>query len=390
MTQKLSKFAPLVFSSEIRDIKSRLAQIEDGKGFVLMGGDCAESFDEFTVAKVEGLVETLSEMGASLSIGSRRSVLKIGRIAGQFAKPRSESEETQNGVSLPSYRGDIINGHHFTTEARFPDPERMLQGYLQSVQSLNILRYCSTLPKYGLESIMKQRNIESNNFQEGFPIDNIYSSHECLLLPYEEALCRFDDSTQSWYDSSAHFLWIGERTRQLDHGHIHFTSMLANPIGVKISEKITPEHLLQLLDKLNQENQSGKVVLIVRMGASKLNSHLPDLIKAVQNGQRKVVWCCDPMHGNTIKTSTGVKTRDFHTIQQEIQTFVHIHRKLGSHPGGLHLEMTGDANVTECVGGMHQPIAEKDLCHNYRSRCDPRLNSRQAMEIAQYFTSLVA
>lgn len=406
---KLNKCSPLVFAGEVRTLQEELAKASIGQGFVLMGGDCAEAFDEFSINHVRDTFRVLLQMALILTFGGSMPVTKLGRMAGQFAKPRSEAEEDRDGVVLPSYRGDIINGEGFTAEARLHDPERMLQAYHQSAQTLNILRafamggyadisrlhawnldFVENLPAGSRYKELCQKVDDSLRFMKAIGIDtrsptftqtNFYTSHECLLLPYEQALTRQDSITGRYYDCSAHMLWIGERTRQVDHAHVHFLSGVGNPIGVKISDKATPQDLLQLLDALNPDNIPGRVTVIVRMGADKIRSNLPALIRAVQEKGKSVLWCSDPLHGNTIKTSTGYKTRPFDKIIMELQAFFDVHEEMGSHPGGVHLEMTGK-NVTECIGGQIDSVQLDDLQKSYLTTCDPRLNGNQALEIA--------
>lgn len=375
-----------------------------------MGGDCAESFNEFSVNHIRDTFRVILQMALVLTFGGSMPVVKIGRMAGQFAKPRSEPDEVRNGVALPSYRGDIINGEEFAAEARIHNPSRMLSAYHQSAQTLNILRAFSTggyaditrLHAWNLDFVAKQpagsryqllceKVDESLRFMKAIGVDtrgqtfaqtNFYTAHECLLLPYEQALTRQDSITNKWYDCSAHLLWAGERTRQLDHAHVHFLSGINNPIGVKVSEKASPEELLKLLDILNPEDIPGKIAIIVRMGPELLRTHLPKLIRAVQREGRTVLWVSDPVHGNTIKTDSGIKTRPFDRIRDELRAFFDVHADMGTHPGGVHLEMTGE-DVTECIGGSTAGgVSEADLSKFYQTSCDPRLNGDQALELA--------
>jgi len=374
-----------------------------------MGGDCAEAFNEFSVDHIRDTFRVILQMALVMSFGGSMPVVKIGRMAGQFAKPRSEPDEVRDGVSLPSYRGDIINGEDFTEESRIHNPERMLDAYHQSAQTLNILRafstggyadisrlhawnldFVETLPVGSRYREMCGKVDESLRFMRAIGVDtrsptftqtNFYTAHECLLLPYEQALTRQDSITDRYYDCSAHMLWVGERTRQLDHAHLHFVAGVGNPIGVKVSDKATPDELLQLIQTVNPDNIPGRVVIIVRMGAEKLREKLPALIRAVQREGRSVVWCSDPVHGNTIKTSNGFKTRPFDKIREELRAFFDVHEEMGTHPGGVHLEMTGE-DVTECIGGNVESIAVDDLDKSYHTTCDPRLNGKQALEMA--------
>lgn len=382
-----------------------------------MGGDCAESFNEFSVNHIRDTFRVLLQMALVMTYGGSMPVIKIGRMAGQFAKPRSEADETRNSVTLPSYRGDIMNGEDFTNEARMHNPERMLQAYHQSAQTLNIIRalamggdadisrlharnldFVEPLSTDSLyrqlcvhidESLRFLKVIGVNTRSPTFTQCDFYTAHEALLLPYEEALTRpqsekssSSTSNHRYYDSAAHFLWLGERTRQLDHAHVQFVSGIDNPIGIKLSEKCSPEDLVSLLDTVNPQNIPGRVTLIVRMGAEKVRTHLPPLIRAVQREGRTVLWMSDPMHGNTIKTSSGYKTRTFDDIRKELRAFFDIHAELGTHPGGVHLEMTGATNVTECMGGHVDTIRMEDLSRAYQTSCDPRLNGNQALELS--------
>lgn len=374
-----------------------------------MGGDCAEAFSEFSVNHVRDTFRVILQMALVLTFGGSMPVIKIGRMAGQFAKPRTEPDEVRDGVALPSYRGDIINGEEFSPESREHNPQRMLDAYHQSSQTLNILRafamggyadisrlhawnldFVENLPAGSRYREMSSKVDESLRFMKAIGVDtrsptftqcNFYTAHECLLLPYEQALTRQDSITNRWYDCSAHMLWVGERTRQLDHAHLHFVAGVGNPVGIKVSDKATPEELLQLLTAVNPDNIPGRVVVIVRMGAEKLRQNLPKLIRAVQREGRSVLWCSDPVHGNTIKTDSGYKTRPFERIRDELRAFFDVHAEMGTHPGGVHLEMTGE-NVTECIGGNVDEVLVEDLSRSYQTTCDPRLNGNQALELA--------
>jgi len=405
---KIRKCSPLVFSGEVRSLHEKIARATTGQGFLLMGGDCAEAFNEFNVDHVRDTFRVILQMSLVLTFGSAMPVIKVGRMAGQFAKPRSEPDEVKDGVSLPSYRGDIINREEFTPEARRNNPHNMVEAYHQSSQTLNILRAFSTggyadisrLQAWNLDFVegteegsryrkFASKVDESLRFMKAVGVDtssptfsqvDFYTAHECLLLPYEEALTRQDSITNKWYDCSAHMLWIGERTRELDHAHLEFIRGVQNPIGVKISDKCTPEELLRTLDIVNPNNIPGRAVIIVRMGADKLRKNFPGLIRAIQREGRSVLWISDPVHGNTRKTAGGFKTRDFDNIRAELRAFFDVHDEMGTHPGGVHLEMTGK-DVTECVGGISD-VTEESLKERYETYCDPRLNGQQALEIA--------
>lgn len=407
--KKLEKCSPLVFAGEVRTLQEELAKASLGQGFLLMGGDCAEAFNEFSVNHIRDTFRVMLQMALVMTFGAAMPIVKVGRMAGQFAKPRSEPDETKDGVSLPSYRGDIINGEDFNVDARTHNPDRMLDAYHQSAQTLNILRafskggyadisrlhawnldFVESLPTGSRYREMSAKVDESLRFMKAIGVDtrsptftqcNFYTAHECLLLPYEQALTRQDSITERWYDCSAHMLWIGERTRQLDHAHVHFVKGLHNPVGIKVSDKATPEELISLLDAVNPDNIPGRVVIIVRMGAEKLRANLPKLIRAVQREGRIVLWCSDPVHGNTIKTDNGYKTRPFDLIRNELRAFFDVHAEMGTHPGGVHLEMTGK-DVTECIGGDVSNVLEEDLSKRYHTHCDPRLNGDQALELA--------
>jgi 3-deoxy-7-phosphoheptulonate synthase len=409
VVDKLSKCSPLVFAGEVRNLQEQLAKVSAGQAFLLMGGDCAEAFSEFSVDHVRDTFRVILQMALVMSYGGSMPVVKVGRMAGQFAKPRSEPDEVRDGVALPSYRGDIINGEAFTPEERIHNPDRMMDAYHQSAQTLNILRAFSTggyadmsrLHAWNLDFVeglptgsryreMCSKVDESMRFMRAIGVDTrsatftqteFYTAHECLLLPYEQALTREDSITGRYYDCSAHMLWVGERTRQLDHAHLHFVAGLGNPVGVKVSDKATPEELIEILNAVNAENIPGRVVIIVRMGAAKLREKLPALIRAVQREGKSVVWCSDPVHGNTIKTDNGFKTRPFDAIRAELKAFFDVHAEMGTHPGGVHLEMTGE-DVTECIGGNIDTVQEADLGKSYHTSCDPRLNGNQALEMA--------
>ena len=406
---KLASYPPLVFAAETRDLLSQLADVSKGEGFLLQGGDCAESFSEFNAPKIRDTFKVMLQMAIVLTFGGRCPVTKVARMAGQYAKPRSSDMETINGVSLPSYRGDIINSFEFTESARRPDPQRLLQAYHHSAATLNLLRAFS---QGGLEDL-HQVNRWNMAFVENNPLKDryqdmatriedtlafmdviginsktnntlhetsLFTSHEALLLNYEQALTRIDTLTGLPYNCSAHMLWIGERTRQLDHAHVEFFRGINNPIGVKIGPSMQPDDLITLIDALNPNNIPGRLTLITRMGADKLADNLPRLLARVKAEGRHVVWSSDPMHGNTFSASSGYKTRDFDAILREIQQFFTAHKQEGTHAGGIHLEMTGQ-HVTECTGGAYKS-SDDDLAQAYQTQCDPRLNADQVLEMA--------
>ncbi|TAK98301.1 MAG: 3-deoxy-7-phosphoheptulonate synthase class II [Rhodospirillaceae bacterium] len=407
--KQLRNYPPLVFAGEARRLKTALGKVAEGNAFLLQGGDCAESFAEFHPDNIRDTFRVLLQMAVVLTFGGALPIVKLGRLAGQFAKPRSAPTETIDGVTLPSYRGDNVNGMEFTTTARVPDPGRMVQAYNQSAATLNLLRAFAQGGYADLHKVHQwtlgfltdtvqaekyrrfaDRIQETLEFMEacgltGETVPQIretefYTSHEALLLPYEEALTRNDSTTGQWYACSAHFLWIGERTRQLDHAHVEYMRGVQNPIGVKVGPKTTPDEMMGLIDALNPQNEAGRLTLITRMGAERLAEHLPTLVRTVQREGRKVVWVCDPMHANTVKSATGYKTRQFDRILAEVNAFFGVHRAEGTHPGGVHFEMTGK-DVTECVGGT-QGVTEANLGDRYHTHCDPRLNAAQALELA--------
>ena len=407
--QELSQLPPLVFAGEARQLKAELAKVSRGEAFLLQGGDCAESFSEFHSNHIRDTFMALLQMAVVLTFGGQSPVVKVGRMAGQFAKPRSADMETIDGVTLPSYRGDNINGIDFTPESREPDPARMLKAYHQSASTLNLLR---AFAQGGLADLHKvhqwNRNFvakspQSDRYQSmANQIDDalafmsscaispentphiretqFYTSHEGLLLPFEQALTRQDSLTGDWYDCSAHMIWIGDRTRQLDSAHIEFCRGIHNPLGLKVGPTTDPDELIQLIDILNPNNEAGRLNLIVRMGADKIAEHFPALLRKVTEEGRQVVWSSDPMHGNTIKTGNGYKTRAVESVLSEVKDFFNIHQAEGTYAGGVHFEMTG-RNVTECIGGAFQ-ITETDLADRYHTHCDPRLNADQALELA--------
>jgi len=405
----LARLPPLVFAGEIDRLRADLEKVSQRRAFLLQGGDCAESFTEFSADKVGQTFKLLLQMSVVLTFAGSSPVVKVGRIAGQFAKPRSAPTETVGETELPSYRGDIINSVDFTEEARRPDPQRMLKAYHQSSATLNLMRAFATGGFADLNNVqqwnqgfVEQTEQHSNyadlalqiekalGFMEACGINSanspqlnkttIYTSHEALLLNYEQALTRQDNLSGNWYDCSAHMLWIGDRTRQPDHAHVEFLRGVRNPLGIKVGPSTVVADLQRLLEILNPENEAGRVTLISRMGADHVSEKLPPLIKAVQRMGADVVWCSDPMHGNTINTASGVKTRKVDAILSEMEQFFEIHRAEGSYAGGVHLEMTGDS-VTECVGGAYQ-LTEASLGERYKTTCDPRLNADQSLELA--------
>jgi 3-deoxy-7-phosphoheptulonate synthase len=407
--ETLCSFPPLVFAGEARRLRAKLAEVADGKAFLLQGGDCAESFAEFRANNIRDTFRVMLQMAVVLTYGAAMPVVKVGRMAGQFAKPRSADNETIDGVTLPSYRGDIVNGNDFTAEARIPDPDRMVRAYNQSAATLNLLRAFAQGGYADLQKVHQwtlgcvagtlqgaryqdlcARLDETLAFMEacGLTSDStpqlretdFFTSHEALLLPYEQALTRVDSTSGDWYDCSAHMLWIGERTRQPDAAHVEFLRGVRNPLGFKAGPGIKADDLLRLIDALNPDNEAGRITVIARMGADKVGEALPGLIRAVQREGRSVVWACDPMHANTVKASGGYKTREFDSILAEVRAFFAVHKAEGSHAGGVHFEMTGQ-DVTECVGGA-QDITEDNLGDRYHTQCDPRLNATQALELA--------
>lgn len=406
---RLKSAPPLVFAGEARKLMGGLGEVAEGRAFLLQGGDCAESFAEFHPDNIRDTFRVLLQMAVVLTFAATMPVLKVGRIAGQFAKPRSEDTETRDGVTLPSYRGDNINGIEFEAVAREPDPQRLVQAYGQAAATLNLLRafagggyadldnvhrwtlgFISGSPAGERYRAVAERIGESLAFMEACGITSelvpqlqttdFYTSHEALLLRYEEALTRIDSTSGDWYDTSAHMLWIGDRTRQPDGAHLEFCRGIKNPIGLKCGPSLGEDELLRVIDILNPENTAGRLTLICRFGADKAEEKFPKLLRSVTREGRKVVWSCDPMHGNTIKSSTGFKTRPFDRVLKEAQTFFEVHRAEGTHAGGVHVEMTGQ-NVTECLGGA-QAITEEDLSSRYHTHCDPRLNANQALELA--------
>eukprot|EP00873_Tetraselmis_striata_P030125 jgi/Tetstr1/450389/TSEL_037425.t1 len=406
---RLASFPPLVFAGEARDLKANLAEVAAGRAFLLQGGDCAESFAEHHADHIRDFFRVFLQMAVVLTHGASKPVVKVGRIAGQFAKPRSADTETIDGVELPSYRGDIINGIDFTPEARIPDPNRQLEAYRQSAATLNLLRAFSAggfanlsrvhewtmgfvkdsnwFPRY---EEVAQKIDDAIEFlgalglsPENTPVlreTKFFTSHEALLLGYEQAMTRRDSITNDWYATSGHMIWIGDRTRNPDHAHVEYFRGINNPIGVKCGPSMSSDDLKRLMDLLNPKDEAGRLTLIARFGSDKVNEHLPRLIETVKSEGRTVVWCCDPMHGNVVKASSGYKTRPFDRILSEVKSFFDIHREMGTIAGGVHVEMTG-RDVTECTGGV-SAVTEASLSDRYHTHCDPRLNASQALELA--------
>ena len=387
--QTLAGYPPLVFAGEARELRRQFAEVTAGRAFLLQGGDCAESFAEFSAAKIRDTFKVLLQMAVVMTFAAGCPVVKVGRMAGQFAKPRSSGDETQNGVTLPAYRGDIVNGIGFDEKSRVPDPERLLQAYHQSTASLNLLRAFAQggfadlhqVHRWNLDFIANSALAERyQQLADRIDDPNLFDGIDLVLLNYEEALTRRDSLTGEWYDCSAHMLWIGDRTRQIDGAHVEMLRGVGNPIGVKVGPSMDSEELIRLIDILNPDNDPGRLNLIVRMGADKVGDHLPRLIQAIQREGRQVLWSSDPMHGNTIKASSGYKTRDFARVLAEVRQFFEVHQAEGSYAGGIHIEMTGQ-NVTECIGGS-RPITEDGLSDRYHTHCDPRLNADQSLELA--------
>ncbi|MBT4441743.1 MAG: 3-deoxy-7-phosphoheptulonate synthase class II [Oceanospirillaceae bacterium] len=407
--QQLGSVPPLVFAGEARALKQHLAQVTHGQAFLLQGGDCAESFAEFNATNIRDTFKVMLQMAVVLTFAGSCPVVKVGRMAGQFAKPRSADTETFDGTELPSYRGDIVNSTDFTSAARVPDPERLMQAYNQSAATLNLLRafaqggfadlnkvhqwnqdFVRTSPLGARYEDLADQIDRSLSFMNACGLNaqnapqlhktSLYTSHEALLLNYEQALTRQDSLTNDWYDCSAHMLWIGDRTRQVDGAHVEFLRGVKNPLGFKAGPTMKADDMLRLIDILNPDNEAGRINIIARMGADKVEQHLPELIRAVEKEGRKVLWSSDPMHGNTIKTHTGYKTRQVKDVLREVKRFFDVHNAEGTYAGGVHFEMTGQ-NVTECMGGAHDITAE-GLADRYHTACDPRLNADQALELA--------
>jgi 3-deoxy-7-phosphoheptulonate synthase len=415
---KLAAMPPLVFAGEAQSLKRQLGEVAEGRAFLLQGGDCAESFAEFSANNIRDSFKVILQMAVVLTFGASMPVVKVGRVAGQFAKPRSSPMEAVDGIELPSYRGDMINAMPFTEKDRVPDPKRLLRVYEQSAATLNLLRafaqggladltkvhswvteFLSGTPQADRFQELAGRIEESLNFMRACGITpetarplaetDFYTSHESLLLNYEEALTRRDTITneKDWYATSAHMIWIGDRTRQPDGAHVEYMRGIANPIGLKCGPSLDPDELVRLIETLNPDNVPGRLTLIARMGADKVRAGLPPLLKAVKASGAKVVWCCDPMHGNTIKASSGYKTRRVNDVMAEVQSFFDAHDEIGTYPGGVHFEMTGQ-NVTECVGGVVD-VTEARLGDRYHTHCDPRLNGAQALELAFLIADLL-
>jgi 3-deoxy-7-phosphoheptulonate synthase len=407
--KQLVSWPPLVFAGEARKLKKSLADVSMGKAFLLQGGDCAESFGEHHPDNIRDLFRVFLQMAVVLTFAGAVPVVKVGRIAGQFAKPRSSDTEKKGDTELPAYRGDIVNGIEFDAKSRVPDPARIEMAYRQSAATLNLLRAFATggyanlanahqwmlgfvkdSPQSHRYQEVADRISESVDFMRACGIDpeqhpemrttDFYTSHEALLLGFEQAMTRVDSTSGDWYDTSGHMIWVGDRTRQPDHAHVEFCRGVKNPLGLKVGPSLTPDGLIELIDILNPDNEAGRLTLICRFGADKVQEKLPALVKAVQREGRAVVWSCDPMHGNTIKATNGYKTRPFELILREAQGFFEVHRAIGTHPGGIHIEMTGK-NVTECTGGA-RAITEADLSDRYHTYCDPRLNADQSLELA--------
>jgi len=408
--KELSTYPPLIFAEEARRLKTQLADVANGKAFLLQGGDCAESFNAFNAQNIKSLFQVMMQMAVVMTFSGGKPVVKVGRIAGQFAKPRSSDTEMIDGIEYPSYRGDIVNDIEADLKLRIPNPKKLLKAYNQSAATLNLLRAFARGGMADLHKVhswnlnyMKDHTLgekyeelatkisDSLKFMESCGITSkntaqlaqttLFTSHEALLLNYEEALTRRDSLTGNWYDCSAHMLWIGDRTRALDEAHIEFFRGIKNPIGCKVGPTMQEDELIELIEKLNPENEAGRLNLIVRMGASKIAEYFPNLLKKVEAEGKKVVWSCDPMHGNVEKTSNGYKTRDFANILSEVKQFFQIHKAQGSVAGGIHLEMTGQ-DVTECTGSTSSAITEESLSSRYHTQCDPRLNADQSLELA--------
>jgi 3-deoxy-7-phosphoheptulonate synthase len=413
---QLATFPPLVFAGEARNLKKALARVAAGEAFLLQGGDCAESFEDHSANNIRDFFRVFLQMAVVLTFAAASPVIKVGRLAGQFAKPRSSPTEERNGIVLPSYRGDVINGAEFSAAARTPDPRRQIEAYHQSAATLNLLRafahggYASLgrVHQWMLGFVkdpqqldryrgVADRIAEALAFMQACGLDleshpelratDVYTSHEALLLGFEQAMTRQDSTSGDWYCTSGHMLWVGDRTRQYDHGHVEFCRGIKNPLGLKCGPSLKPDELLRLIDVLNPENEPGRLTLICRLGAEKAGDLLPALVRAVKREGKQVVWSCDPMHGNTITSASGYKTRPFDRIIQEVKTFFAIHAAEGTYAGGVHLELTGK-DVTECTGGA-RAISEEDLNDRYHTLCDPRLNAEQAIEVAFLLAELL-
>jgi 3-deoxy-7-phosphoheptulonate synthase len=406
---RLAGYPPLVFAGEARKLKRKLAKVAEGKSFLLQGGDCAESFAEHSADNIRDFFRVFLQMSVVMTFAGGQPIVKVGRIAGQFAKPRSAPTEIVDGVEMPIYRGDIINDTAATPEARMADPERQIMAYRQSAATLNLLRafaqggyanlehvhkwtlgYLKDSPAFERYQELSDRITEALGFMRACGINadtapqlrqtDFFTSHEALLLGYEQALTRVDSTSGDWYATSGHMLWVGDRTRQPDHAHIEFCRGVKNPIGLKCGPSLKADELITLIDKLNPENEPGRLTLITRFGANLVDKYLPEMIRAVKREGRVVVWSCDPMHGNTIKATSGYKTRPFDAIMTEVRRFMAIHQAEGTHAGGIHVEMTGK-DVTECTGGL-RALRDEDLNDRYHTFCDPRLNAAQALELS--------
>ena len=406
---KIKNFPPLVFAGETRHLKEQLANVVDGKAFLLQGGDCAESFAEFHPDNIRDTFKLILQMSLVLTYSASLPVIKLGRIAGQFSKPRSSPMENKNGVELPSYLGDNINGIDFTEKSRVPDPKRLFKAYSQSASTLNLIRAFShggfadlkKVHTWNLGFIKKTpagkkfKELEdkiadalafmdacgiNSDFNRRLKTVNFWTSHEALLLPFEQAMTRVDSTTGEHHDTSAHFVWIGDRTRQIDGGHVEFCRGIENPVGIKCGPTLKSEDLINLCNRVNPKNEKGKITLISRFGHDSVDKFLPKLIRSIKKEGLNVIWSCDPMHGNTIKATSGYKTRPFNNVVKEVKNVFECHQSEGSYAGGLHIEMTGQ-DVTECTGGA-QKISDRDLSHRYHTHCDPRLNANQALELA--------
>lgn len=405
VSQALRRRPPLVFAGEVDALRDQIALAGSGEAFVLMGGDCAETFASTTADQIRLKIQTLLQMAVVLTYGASLPIVKVGRIAGQFAKPRSAPTEIRDGVELPSYFGDAVNAHEFSPSTRQPDPQRLLDVYQYSASTLNLIRAFTkggyadmrrvhewnrgftANPAYARYEALAQEINRAIKFMEAAGADfealrvvDLFASHEALLLEYEAAMTRVDSRGGELYNTSGHFLWIGERTRQVDGAHVELLAGVRNPVGVKIGPHATPADLLALMDRLNPEGEPGRLSFITRMGATQVTALLPPLLEAVRADGRPVTWICDPMHGNTIQTESGVKTRDFETIMAEVEGFFHSHEQVGTAPGGIHFELTGD-DVTEIIGGAEH-LGENELAQRYETLVDPRLNHQQSLEMA--------
>lgn len=404
--ETLKKLPPLVFAGECDDLKAKIAEAQEGRAFWLQGGDCAETFVAATADSIRNRIKTILQMAAVLQYFASLPVIKVGRMAGQFAKPRSKDTETRGETTLPAYRGDAVNDIEFNENARRPDPNRLVQVYNTSSATLNLVRAFTqggfadlrrvhewnkgfvSDPRFSVRYEQMASEIgraldfmtSAGVHPESFKTVDFYSSHEALILEYEKALTRIDSRTGNPYDVSGHFIWIGERTRQLDGAHMDFAAKIHNPIGIKLGPKTSPEDVIELAKKLNPTNEPGRLTFITRMGAKEIRSKLPAIIESVKNAELKVLWVCDPMHGNTYEAPSGYKTRNFEDVLDEVRGFFEVHKNAGTHPGGIHIELTGD-DVTECIGGGDK-ISEADLASRYETACDPRLNHTQSLELA--------